>query len=150
MQNTCKKKNKQIKIDFSKALEYIDAPISNFLEENTNHLSRNNNLLKDLMLRELNNLSDIIVRHPDFKINKMNYQDKQALKQFLNYFSECPICHQKNHIYNLKKVFIEEDRNILNALSRLKGFNGKLFNKIKFKFGIPCCNCYKRVFGEDL
>ena len=71
------------------------------------------------------------------------------LKKFLTSFSTCPICHQKNHSYNLKKVFIERDTDFLNILTRLKTFKRLKSQGIKLYFGIPCCTCYKKIFGND-
>ncbi|MFX1398836.1 MAG: hypothetical protein ACFFAS_17535 [Promethearchaeota archaeon] len=144
------KKTNDRSINFAKALEYMESP-NEIIFQDENEVkpdSDKGNQLKNLMLRELNSLSEIIIKHPDFLINQMSNDEKTTLKRFLDSFSTCPICQQKNHSYNLKKAFIKEDNNFLNILSRLKKFDRSVNYRIKLKFGIPCCTCYKRIFEQ--
>ena len=101
------------------------------------------------MLCELDNLKGIINDDPDLKIKAMNEDEKEIFKHFINYYSTCPLCKQKNHIINLKKLYFNEDKELINSLARLMEINNRKLKKYNVQYGIPCCNCFKKYFQED-
>ena len=150
IKNSLDKKNKQL-IVFNDALEYYDKAYD-INDETTLEYSELNDtrmLLRDQMLVELDNLKDIIGNHPDLKIASLNKEERELLEQFLEYYSICPICHQKNHIYSLKKLYFNEDKKIIKDLIKLIFFNNKKASKFNLKFGIACCNCFQRYFMQE-
>lgn len=85
---------------------------------------------------------------------KLSDQEKQLYQTFLLYFSQCPICSGKNHISNLNRVFFSNDpftkrlkENLIELMEDSEFFDEFLVGKIKI--GIPCCNCFKRVFSKE-
>lgn len=135
---------------FNEALEYfdrfngseeidIDEPLS---------LDGKRLLLQELMLYELDNLKEIIGNDPDLKIKAMNEKEKKVFRQFVNYYSSCPICNQRNHVTNLKRLYINEDKMLIEILAKLMEKKNN-FKKYHLRFGIPCCNCFKKFFNEE-
>ncbi|MFX1275813.1 MAG: hypothetical protein ACFFBP_04315 [Promethearchaeota archaeon] len=143
--------NKKKLIVFNEALEYFDK--SNGLNEieidESQSLGEASILLQELMLNELDNLKGIIGNNPELKIKEMNEEEKLVLKQFIQYYSSCPICKQKNHVINLKKLYFNEDEQLIENLARMMQTKNKKLRKYNVQFGIPCCNCFKQFFNED-
>jgi len=145
--NLLKKKDKKLLI-FNEALEYYDnidsiesEPCNQFEEE-----SPIPNVLREQMLAELDHLKDIIGNHPDFKFESLNEEEKIFFQEFIVFYARCPICKQKNHSHNIKKLFFNENKRLIDDLIRIMNYNNKKLNKLNINFGIPCCNCFKKNF----
>lgn len=77
--------------------------------------------------------------------------DSEEFKEFVQYFSICPICKNENHYESLKSIYISNEpemillrEQIYRALDSSQDF---IFNRrSNLKIGIPCCNCYKKLF----
>jgi len=79
--------------------------------------------------------------------------DSKEFKDFVQYFSECPICKKENHFDSLKSIYISNEPEMImlreqinKAIEASRDF--ELNKKNSFKIGIPCCNCYKMFFNE--
>ncbi|TFF90045.1 MAG: hypothetical protein EU548_05000 [Promethearchaeota archaeon] len=136
---------------FNQALEYFDYPstnISKCIENSRQELSSNNSdLLRDEMLTELEHLKELIINNPDAKIKNLSESDRKLYFKFINTFSKCPICGNQNHYFHLKNFYFNEDKKDLkDSLLNLMRMTHK---RVKFSYGVPCCDCFKMLFDED-
>lgn len=147
--NILKKKDKKLLI-FNDALEYYDN--LDLIEsddcEKPKEKSPVTNVLREQMLAELDHLKEIIGNHPDFKFESLSEEEKKFFQEFIVFYAVCPICKQKNHSHNIKKLFFNENRRLIDDLIRIMNYHNKKLNKLNLNFGIPCCNCFKKYFGE--
>lgn len=148
-----KKKKKPLRF-FNEAVEYIDKfdTIDMLIEDNTVPLELkdySSNFLRNEMLDELNNLRNIIKNNPDLKLKALTKAEKQTFQNFIKFYSECPICGNLNHFFNLKRLYFDDDKKLLiKELIRLMSLNNRKIEKFKLQLGVPCCNCYK-IFYEE-
>jgi hypothetical protein len=98
------------------------------------------------MLEELDLLKQIIGNHPDFKFESLSEDEKKFFQEFVVFYAVCPICKQKNHSHNIKKLFFNENKRLIDDLIRIMTYNNKKLKKLNLNFGIPCCNCFKKYF----
>ena len=153
--NIKKLKNKDL-IFFNEAIEYFDKfkNQENPFNQATNPIDTincNGIHLRDQMLVELNNLKDLILDNPDSKFKSLSENEKDFFYDFINYYSVCPICMNLNHYYNLKKLFFSDNKKILKEeLIRFMKLRSKKLQKFNISIGIPCCNCFKRYFEEEM
>ena len=143
-----KRKEKDLSY-FKEAVEYynrFDKKDFNFDQE-INHL--NPNQLRDEMINELDNLREIISNHPDLKYQSLPEEQKQCFNEFVRTYSTCPLCGEYLHFFNLKKVFFDEEKRLIkDKLIKIMKSKNKNFKKFSLNIGIPCCKCYKEIFGE--
>ena len=148
-----KQKNKRLPL-FYKAIEYFDKSDTQeiLISEKLNNLENrriNTTLLRDEMLNELNNLRNLIDNNPDFKLKALSKEEKEYFSSFIKFYQICPICYQYNHYRNLKKLYFDEDKIFLKQkLIKFMNLRNKKLNKINLSFGIPCCNCYKKLMSD--
>ncbi len=148
-----KQKNKRLPL-FYKAIEYFDKSDTQeiLISEKLNNLENrriNTTLLRDEMLNELNNLRNLIDNNPDFKLKALSKEEKEYFSSFIKFYQICPICYQYNHYRNLKKLYFDEDkRELKEKLIKFMNLRNKKLNKINLSFGIPCCNCYKKLMSD--
>ena len=143
-----KRKEKDLSY-FKEAVEYynrFDKKDFNFDQE-INHL--NPNQLRDEMINELDNLREIISNHPDLKYQSLPEEQKQCFNEFVRTYSTCPLCGEYLHFFSLKKIFFDEEKRLIkdNLIKIMKSKN-KNSKKFSLNIGIPCCKCYKEIFGE--
>ncbi|MFX1302227.1 MAG: hypothetical protein ACFFC1_13905 [Promethearchaeota archaeon] len=145
-----KKKEKTLRF-FNEAAEYIDKYDTQdiLIEEATTPLNTSNpnsNFLRDEMLNELNNLSNIIRDNPDLKIEKLSEEEKEIFYDFIKFYRICPLCGNPNHFFNLKKIFFDENKKLLiEQLIRLMTLKNSKLKKYHLNLGVPCCKCYKSL-----
>ncbi len=145
-----KKEKKPLRF-FNEAVEYIEKFDTQgiLIEESRVPLeirNYNSNFLRDEMINELNNLSDLIRNNPDLKIEKLSKEERDIFYKFIEFYRICPICLNQNHFFNLKKIFFDEEKkSLIKELIRLMTTNRRKLKKINLQFGIPCCNCYKQL-----
>lgn len=77
-------------------------------------------------------------------------EEKRFLK-FSNFYSLCPICKNKNHIYNLKEFYFSKNPNLLRIREKFLEIHKKFncpnnFSPKKIKCGILCCTCYNKYY----
>jgi len=139
---------------FYKAIEYFDKFDTQeiFINERENEFENpriHTNILRDEMLNELNNLRSVIDNNPDLKLKALSKEEKEDFSKFVNFYQICPICFQYNHYRNLKMIYLDEDkRELKEKLIKFMNLRSKKLNKINLSFGIPCCNCYKKLMGD--
>ena len=121
--------------------------------------------LRDEMLAELERLREImrgdysLEEDEDYK--NLSEDDRELFHDFLDFYGNCPICKSKNHDEALKKFyFSKEPKNtrirdqlldIMDAFNRdyvrIRNYSS-YHSKSRIKLGIPCCNCFKKLFEE--
>jgi hypothetical protein len=82
-------------------------------------------------------------------------EEKEQLEVFLEYFKYCPVCHKENHKKYLKKFFLSSDPfkqklkdSVLELMEHPKGrWDDRIYYN-KLTVGIPCCNCFNKVFKK--
>ncbi len=128
---------------FNQAVEYFDLEDEGNKEENVS--SDNRNILRSQMLNELNNLRDLLLNNPDTKISELTGEERKQFESFLQNFSTCPICGSSNHLYNLKKLYFDDDAQyILDFLLEMMESRNTWVGNLRFQIGIPCCSCFKK------
>jgi len=133
-------------IFFNQALEYFDYPVDTISNEKSGQtlVIGDSDLLRDEMLSELDHLKELIINNPDTKIKALSKAERDLFFEFIRTFSICPICGNQNHYFHLKKFYFSEDKKIIKqSLLNLMRLN---YKKFKFKYGVPCCNCFKKCF----
>lgn len=135
--------------------------IANYLAKNTlrqlspNIRDRSLNYLpsRSLIYTELDELREIIANLQGCEDDDTGYlsrEDKEKYYEFLDYFSACPICYKLLHISYLTKFYFNmapENIKFKKVLIKLIDGSKNLdmyYNPIQI--GIPCCDCYKKVF----
>ncbi|NHJ23081.1 MAG: hypothetical protein EAX89_00800 [Candidatus Lokiarchaeota archaeon] len=85
-----------------------------------------------------------------------NYIDDQEFKNLEHLFDHCPICKKKNHgSGELRNIFFNRNNpftmrfreSLLRLIDNIDILNIAYPNKISL--GIPCCDCYKKIFNEN-
>lgn len=128
-----------------------------FHEINQNDLiCPNIDSLREAMLIELERLRRLM--NGDIIENDKNYlaltpEEKLVFHEFLEYFSNCPICKKKNHKAYLKTFYFHNSlekkllkKRLLKLIDESKDFDNIYYNKIFV--GIPCCDCFKKYFCQ--
>lgn len=79
--------------------------------------------------------------------------DTEEFRNFINYFSICPICKKENHYESLKNFYLSRDPEVVKLkeqliylLDNIEVINNNLKN---LSIGMPCCNCYKNIFEKN-
>jgi len=81
-----------------------------------------------------------------------NKEDDQLMR-LRNFFDRCPICKKRIHnnvgLKNMYKNIINPDalrfkESIIRLVNNIEEIRDEYSNKISF--GIPCCDCYKKIF----
>ncbi|MFX1314330.1 MAG: hypothetical protein ACFE9T_00570 [Promethearchaeota archaeon] len=145
-----KQKRTQLPL-FYEAIEYFDKSDNQeiFVNESENSMESPRTyttILRDEMLNELNKLRKIIDNNPDLKVNALSNEEKKRFSDFIKFYQICPICYQYNHYRNLKRLYFDENKRDLKLkLIKFMNLRNKKLNKINLSFGIPCCNCYKKL-----
>ena len=109
------------------------------------------NYNRETIFKELIEKLDKISKIDEFAIFLPEYDIQ--FKNFIDFFSICPVCKRKNHFNYLKKFFYsknEESIQLKNTLFKLMeqsiDFADIYYNDIDI--GIPCCKCFEQLFGE--
>jgi len=122
---------------------------------------------KALTLRELETLQPgDYVTHIDYGIGRFVGLDKITIKEFaiflpeydtkfknfIDFFSICPVCKRKNHFNYLKKFFYSRNEESIRLKDTLLFMIDQLndlddFYSKNIEIGIPCCKCFEQLFG---
>jgi len=101
-------------------------------------------IFKNLILK----LDKISIK--EFAIFLPEYDEK--FKNFIDFFSICPVCKRKLHFNYLKKFFYSRNEEsirlkdtLLYLIDESNDFDDLYQQNIEF--GIPCCKCYEQLFG---
>ncbi len=80
-------------------------------------------------------------------------KDDEKFREFIDFYSICPICKNKNHFESLKSFYysrvpglVEMKKRLLELMEESKDYDEIYYNKISL--GIPCCSCFKKYFNE--
>ena len=148
-ENKIEKLRKNDLIFFNEALEYLDDFDYFKTNKSTKSPLRRSNLLRDEMLEGLNHIKESIINNPDLKLEALNEEEKKLYSNFIEYYLICPICKKTNHNSNLKKFYFNEKMdNIREILVRIMNYNDSKLSNLNLSFGIPCCNCYKKLMSD--
>ncbi|MEJ2251577.1 MAG: hypothetical protein P8Y97_18220 [Candidatus Lokiarchaeota archaeon] len=102
------------------------------------------------MLTELENLKEILISYSNLDVKSLPKAERKQFREFINYYSQCPICGNYNHYFNLKRLYFnEENVNLKNQLLRFMDKKNKRSYHSSINMGVPCCSCYKIFFEED-
>ncbi|MEJ2249727.1 MAG: hypothetical protein P8Y70_03210 [Candidatus Lokiarchaeota archaeon] len=77
------------------------------------------------------------------------FSELKKIQDFLKKFSVCPVCNSKNHKNYLISFYYDESKKELKR-SLEKYSVSSNFKGFKLNLGIPCCNCFEKVFGVQL
>jgi hypothetical protein len=113
--------------------------------------------LREEMLEELERLRRIMNggenELDEQFLNHLTAKEKEILDNFVDFFSTCPICNQENHTFYLKRFYFSTNAELMRLkeclLELMKDsieYDGNYYNKIVI--GIPCCDCFKQIFGS--
>ncbi len=134
--------------------KYLGKLIFNSQHTPTEHL--NSFMLKKRILIELKYLGSLIGKgnisnNEDFTF--LPPEERDEILKFLKFYSNCPICKKSNHKNYLKKIYIDSNpekvrfkEKLITLINDSEDFDDIFYNKITL--GIPCCDCYKNIFGE--
>lgn len=139
-----KKKEEEQLVFFNDALEYYENEFPTTDHQN-NTFSNNAVVLRDQMLFELSNLKEIIINNPDIKYESLTKREKEIFKEFIDFYSRCPICKGFNHFYNLREFYFDDLKHEVRE-SLIDFMNSE--EKLNVDIGIPCCNCFKNHFED--
>ncbi|MFX1259268.1 MAG: Rab family GTPase [Promethearchaeota archaeon] len=89
----------------------------------------------------------------DFNIHLPEFDD--GFRDFIKFFSFCPICHSRLHFNYLKNFYFSKNREMMKLKDKLlelidttSNFDEIYYNKINL--GILCCECFKKLNLENL
>ncbi len=78
-------------------------------------------------------------------------REDEDFREFINYFSFCPICKKKLHFSSLKSFYYSREPYLVKLKERLfeliedsRHFDEVYYNEVNL--GIPCCDCFKLLF----
>ena len=79
--------------------------------------------------------------------------DSEEFKEFVEYFSVCPICKKENHYESLKSIYISNEPEMIllreQIYKAIDASRDSISNiRSNLRIGIPCCNCYKNFFNN--
>lgn len=106
--------------------------------------------VSDLTLNEINYPYFYNLRNDSSRAKREVIIDP-VFREFLKFFSRCPICGSANHESYLESFFYRTDSNaqkykdrLLELMEESSEFDEIYYNKISI--GIPCCSCHKKFF----
>lgn len=112
------------------------------------YTSKDNYNRETIFKKLIKKLDNISIK--EFAIFLPEYDEK--FKNFIDFFSICPICHRKNHFNYLKKFFYSRNEDLIRLKDTLlylieesNDFDELYSNNIEI--GIPCCKCFENLFG---
>ncbi|MBD3352714.1 MAG: hypothetical protein GF364_14600 [Candidatus Lokiarchaeota archaeon] len=88
----------------------------------------------------------------------LSTKERRKLDKFTEFYSICPICGIKNHISYLWDFYMDRDgqkqqlKHILIVMMNKLGSQGvsmQLIRNTSIKVGVPCCKCYRKIFGKQ-
>jgi hypothetical protein len=116
-----------------------------------NHREQERAELRRNIMRQLREV--ILIRaFPQYhtEYDKLTEEEKKKFHDFLKLSLICPICKAKNHELYLKNFYFSKNpdniilkNKLLDLMEKSKNFCDNI------TLGIPCCNCYKKVFDPE-
>ena len=109
------------------------------------------NFNREMIFKQLIQNLDKASKIKEFAIFLPEYDTQ--FKNFIDFFSICPICKRKLHFNYLKKFFYSKNKQLialrdklLELIDRSIDFSDMYYNDIDI--GIPCCKCFELFFEE--
>ncbi|MHA1915086.1 MAG: hypothetical protein ACW986_05525 [Promethearchaeota archaeon] len=146
-----KKETKEKLSFFNSAIEYFDAHSNEDIvsEEKSNEKNEIANFLRNSMIDELNNLTNILESNPSLKVASLSLTEKKIFRKFIKFYSNCPLCGNPNHYFNLQQLYFDrKKKELIKDLITFMSVKKNKFRSHNLHFGIPCCECYKKVIQE--
>ena len=113
--------------------------------------------LRDEMLGELRRLQRIMNSAPrEEPATKLSPEEKVIYDRFMKLFARCPVCGSSNHSTYLDDFYFRPEKekiglrdSLIRIISKTDNFD-HVFSQTKLTIGIPCCNCFKKIFSKVL
>ncbi len=109
-------------------------------------------LIREQMLTDIERIQAILFDDTyvvDQDYENLSDEEKKICDNFLKFYSICPICKGENHKDDLMRFYFEETEftkklrdNLLKLMDNSKNYKNKIV------IGIPCCQCFKKIFGS--
>ncbi len=109
-------------------------------------------LIREQMLTDIERIQAILFDDTyvvDQDYENLSDEEKKICDNFLKFYSICPICKGENHKDDLMRFYFEETEftkklrdNLLKLMDNSKNYKNKIV------IGIPCCQCFKKIFGN--
>ena len=137
---------------YKEILNFIDTyNLDGFYLISTKTRSRDSIVLNDVSRRVLENLK---LRPNTFNLeDNLKAERRSQFKEFISFFSFCPVCGKENHKSYLSKFYFNKSiypssfkENLLLLMDKSKRFEQIYENEIKV--GIPCCSCFEKYFSD--
>jgi GTPase SAR1 family protein len=137
--------------DYQEILSFVESNnLDGFYLISTKTLSRDSIILNQISKKVLEHIK----LRPNFSLGDNYKTEKESeFQEFANFFSFCPLCYRENHKSYLKKFFYDTNdpskrlrEKLVGLMERSKRFENIYENEIKI--GIPCCECFKKLFSE--
>lgn len=87
--------------------------------------------------------------------SSLSDEEKAIYDRFIEFFSVCPICENRNDVNYLKRFYFSNSqqniklrKQLLKVMELSEDFDESYGNKIIL--GIPCCDCFRSFFNEKL
>ena len=138
-------------------------------KENLNHINCEKfyfyakfTFFKNVLLEKMNEVNNLEELNDDkyyfgipcedcFKIVRNiqgKFSDLDQIQKFILKYRTCPICGSKNHDNYLLEFYYDNSKiDLRNNLIQFMDSSRSMKN-IKVNFGIPCCTCFTKIFGE--
>lgn len=107
-------------------------------------------LIREQMLTDIERIQAILFDDTyvvDQDYENLSDEEKKICDNFLKFYSICPICKGENHKDDLMRFYFEETEfakklrdNLLKLMDNSKNYKNKIV------IGIPCCQCFKKIF----
>src|SRR5271157_196929 len=113
--------------------------------------------LRQDMLAELRRLERVFGVSPgDELAEKLSPEERKTYERFMKLFSRCPVCGEQNHDTYLQDFYFRTEPEKIALRDRLVRLIEKttdfdqVYSNGKLAIGIPCCNCFKKIFSKNL
>ncbi len=109
--------------------------------------------IREQMLADIRSLHEILfgdTKEIDEEYENLSNEQKKICDEFLEFYSICPVCKGENHKDDLLRFYFEKSENTMKLREKLLKLMDKSKNFInKINIGIPCCQCFKKIFSEN-
>lgn len=113
--------------------------------------------LRQDMLVELRRLERVFGVSPgDELAEKLSPSEHDTYDKFMRLFSRCPVCGEQNHDAYLQDFYFRTEPekialrdSLIRLIEKTTDFD-QVYSQGKLAIGIPCCNCFKKIFSKNL
>ena len=109
------------------------------------------------MLVELRRFERVFDISPgDERVVKLSPSERKTYDRFMQLFSRCPVCGEQNHDTYLQDFYFRTEPekiplrdSLVRLIEKTTDFI-QVYSEGKLAIGIPCCNCFKKIFSKNL